>query len=73
MSKPKVKIIQQVYEVSSGEVSVRVYLHDGYIEIVDEDMDKKDYVFAGKDSDKKRQLWLNVLKTIEAAIKLVPT
>lgn len=72
MSKPKIKIVEQLYEVSSGDIKVRVWLHDGFIEIVDEDNCKKEYVFKGKDLPKKRQLWLNVLKTIESAIKLVP-
>lgn len=83
MSK-KIKTIQSVYEVTSKakfnnrgiirdeEIKVRVYLHDGYIEIIDEDMDKKSFIFAGKDSPEKRKMWLEVLKTIETAIKLTP-
>lgn len=71
-NKTKLEIISQTFKVSTGDVSVYVYLHDGYIEIVDEDGDKKEYVFKGKDLPKKRELWLNVLKTLETAIKLVP-
>lgn len=71
-NKTKIEIISQTYKVTSGDVSVFVYLHDGYIEIVDEEMEKKEYVFKGKDLPKKRELWLNVLKTLETAIKLVP-
>lgn len=70
--KPKIEIIDQVYKVTSGSVVVYVHLHDGYIEIVKENLEKKEYVFKGEDLPKKRELWLNVLKTLETAIKLVP-
>lgn len=68
----KIVAISQVYKVTNGPIDVYVHLHDGYIEIVKAGLSKKEYVFKGQDLPKKRELWLNVLKTIEAAIKLVP-
>lgn len=69
----KTKIIQTVYEVSSGDIKIRVYVHGPYIEIVDENLDPKPFTFATKDSPAKRKLWLEVLKTLQMAIKNTPT
>jgi hypothetical protein len=69
---PKIEAVSTKYKVQSGDIVVYVWVHDGYIEIVDEDLDKKSYVFAGKDTPQKRALWLKVLKVIETAIRQVP-
>jgi hypothetical protein len=68
----KIEAISQLYKVTNGTVDVFVHLHDGYIEIVKAGLGQKEYVFKGQDTAKKRELWLNVLKTIEAAVRLVP-
>lgn len=70
--KPTIEAVSTIYKVQSGDISVFIWVHDGYIEIVDDEQEKKPYIFAGKDSQKKRELWLNVLKTLESAIKLIP-
>lgn len=80
----KLTQIQAVYETSSRnvvgkgilrneDINVRVFIHDGKIEIIDEDMDLKSFVFTGKDTPEKRAYWLRILKTIETAIKLTPS
>lgn len=69
---PKIESVSTKYKVQSGDIIVYVWVHDGYIEIVDEDLDKKSFVFAGKDTPQKRALWLKVLKVIEIAVRQTP-
>lgn len=69
---PKLQAVSTKYKIQSGDIIVYVWIHDGYIEIVDEDLDKKSFVFAGKDTPQKRALWLKVLKVIETAIRQTP-